>query len=263
MKPLLLASVAMLALSNVARAEYVAQCSFGAKNIALSINDDPNDSSAAISVSDGTVVYGTSVLVGNGNGHLIRENNTATEWYVSPARKHRSYVRLQGEPRPLDCGGFVYTNLGAPQAAPTPAPTYVATNADAPAPTYAPALDRLPVMINHNQAHAAVSLGTLPVIMLVDTGCTNMTVSQGIADRLLASGQATRGENVESTIADGSTHTEASIVINSMTVGGHVLSSVPAAVSPNGAEMLLGFNVLNRVSGKFAINVANSTLDFE
>jgi gag-polyprotein putative aspartyl protease len=74
---------------------------------------------------------------------------------------------------------------------------------------------------------------------------------------------ARRGEDVQSTIADGSTHTEASIVINSMTIGGHVLSNVPAAVVPNGAEMLLGFNVLNRVSGKFAINVANSTLDFD
>jgi predicted aspartyl protease len=48
-----------------------------------------------------------------------------------------------------------------------------------------------------------------------------------------------------------------------MTIGGHVLSNVPAAVAPNGAEMLLGFNVLNRVSGEFAINVANSTLDFD
>jgi clan AA aspartic protease (TIGR02281 family) len=99
--------------------------------------------------------------------------------------------------------------------------------------------------------------------MLVDTGCTNMSVTQNIADQLLASGQARRGEDVQSTIADGSTHTEASIVINSMTIGGHVLSNVPAAVAPNGAEMLLGFNVLNRVSGEFAINVANSTLDFD
>jgi clan AA aspartic protease (TIGR02281 family) len=150
----------------------------------------------------------------------------------------------------------------------TPAQAYVATPpaqayvAATPAPTYAPALDRLPVMISHNQAHAAVSLGTLPVIMLIDTGCTNMSVSQSIAERLLTSGQAMRGEEVEATLADGSTHTEASIVINSMTVGGHVLSDVPASVSPNGAEMLLGFNVLNRVSGKFAINV-NPTLDFE
>jgi hypothetical protein len=34
-------------------------------------------------------------------------------------------------------------------------------------------------------------------------------------------------------------------------------------VSPNGAEMLLGFKVLNMVSGKFAINTSASTLDFD
>jgi hypothetical protein len=32
---------------------------------------------------------------------------------------------------------------------------------------------------------------------------------------------------------------------------------------PDGSDMLLGLGVLAKVSGKFAINVANSTLDFD
>jgi clan AA aspartic protease (TIGR02281 family) len=109
----------------------------------------------------------------------------------------------------------------------------------------------------------AVSLGTLPVAMLVDTGATNMTVTQSIAYQLLASGQATRAADSTMTMADGSARQQQAIIINTMTIGGHVLHTVWATVSPNGADMLLGFSILNRVSGKFAINVANSTLDFE
>jgi predicted aspartyl protease len=33
-----------------------------------------------------------------------------------------------------------------------------------------------------------VTLGALPVTMLIDTGATSMTVAQSVADQLLASG---------------------------------------------------------------------------
>jgi hypothetical protein len=266
MKALLLASVAIFALSNIAHAEYVAQCSFGTKNIALSISDDANNPNATISVNDGIVVFGTSLNVGDGNGHLISENDTPTKWYISPARKHGSYVRLNGKPYPLQCGGFQHTIITD-----APAAQVVSDSPAVTTPTYAPppvvtaptATDRVPVSVINNQAHIAVSLGSLPVPMLVDTGCTYMTVTENIADQLLASGQARRGEDGQSTMADGSTRTQASIIINNMTVGGHVLRNVWAGVSPNGAEMLLGFKVLNMVSGKFAININSSTLDFD
>ena len=34
-------------------------------------------------------------------------------------------------------------------------------------------------------------------------------------------------------------------------------------MSPDGTDMLLGFGVLNQVSGKFAANTNTSTLDFD
>ena len=41
-----------------------------------------------------------------------------------------------------------------------------------------------------------------------------------------------------------------------------MLHDIYAGVSPNGADMLLGFAVLTQVSGKFAINANTNTLDF-
>jgi clan AA aspartic protease (TIGR02281 family) len=281
MKALLLASVAMLALSNVAHAAdvyYSETCGSSVLNVGtysrdrdVSVhavydhgywrvlhtlsNGHVYDRGVQYSIDDATVADDRNMFYPQWDGTLNR----------NPAIKMVGKLFMQGNvanySETMTKNGQIIMASDAvcefDGASPAPAPTYAS------APTYAPALDRLPVSISGNQAHAAVSVGTLPIIMLVDTGCTNMSVIQNIADQLLASGQARRGEDVQSTIADGSTHTEASIVINSVTIGGHVLSNVPAAVAPNGAEMLLGFNVLNRVSGKFAINVANSTLDFD
>jgi gag-polyprotein putative aspartyl protease len=161
----------------------------------------------------------------------------------------------------IDCGPDPRTPAhDAPivAQAPAPAPTPAVT-------TILPAsstLDHLPVSIIDNQAHVAVTLGALPVTMLIDTGETNMTVTQSVADQLLASGLATRGPDSESRFADGSVHRHVTIIVNTMTIGGHVLHDIYAGVSPNGADMLLGFAVLNQVSGKFAINANTNTLDF-
>ena len=42
-----------------------------------------------------------------------------------------------------------------------------------------------------------------------------------------------------------------------------MVPNVHAGVVPDGSDMLLGLGVLAKVSGKFAINVANATLDFD
>lgn len=159
--------------------------------------------------------------------------------------------------------GVCSASLDYAPAAPQPAP-YVA-----PQPAYSPppvvqasASDRVPVVIANSSAYATITLGSLGVTALIDTGTSSMAVPQNIADRLIANGEATEGEQGQSTYADGSTHTNRTIIIHSLTLGSHVVNNVYAGVSPNNGETLLGFAVLDRISNKAAINFANSTLDF-
>jgi clan AA aspartic protease (TIGR02281 family) len=142
-------------------------------------------------------------------------------------------------------------------------PPVVATNA-APAPTYtSPASMRLPITFGHSGAYVAVSIGTTAATMLVDTGATGMTISESIADQLIASGQATSAPSETVTLAGGVKQEFRQVNISSVTVGGHVVNNVHAGVTPDGSDMLLGLSVLAQVAPKFAINVANSTLDFD
>lgn len=131
-------------------------------------------------------------------------------------------------------------------------------------PTYTtPATNRMPITFAHAGAYVAVSIGTMPETMLVDTGATGMTVTESVANQLIASGQATEQQAETATLAGGVKHEFRQVDINSVTVAGHVVNNVHAGVVPDGSDMLLGLGVLAKVSNKFAINVANSTLDLD
>lgn len=137
--------------------------------------------------------------------------------------------------------------------------------ASAPATTTAPLTNHssVEVVLDGNRALVPLQVGSQSIYAMVDTGCSDMTVTESIADKLLAAGQATRIADADTTLADGSHKTVRAISINSVIIGGHGLYHVPAMVNPDGAIMLLGFAVLNQVSGKFAINTARSTLEFD
>jgi hypothetical protein len=90
---------------------FVANCSKGKKEIALTINEVTND--ASVAVNDGTVVYGTHKQAADENGapiagHFIYESNTATVWYIAPHVNptHHSAVKAQGKWMPMECSGF-------------------------------------------------------------------------------------------------------------------------------------------------------------
>ena len=51
------------------------------------------------------------------------------------------------------------------------------------------------------------------------------------------------------------------IIIDTVTIGGHVLRDVPAGVTPDGADMVLGLPVLNQI-GRFTIDSVNHKLIF-
>jgi clan AA aspartic protease (TIGR02281 family) len=95
----------------------------------------------------------------------------------------------------------------------------------------------------------------------LDTGASDMTVTQTIADRLVRDGLATRGQPEIITLADGSNHTVPTLAINTVTVGTHRVTDVHAFVSPADAPMLLGMGVLKRI-GRFTVDAPNRQLTF-
>jgi clan AA aspartic protease (TIGR02281 family) len=111
--------------------------------------------------------------------------------------------------------------------------------------------------------HIGVDLndGVGPHQFLLDTGATNVTVTENIADDLLRYDEAAEIDPGRATLADGSERLTRRIVIKTLTVGSHVLHDVVAGVNPNDSQMLLGWSVLNRI-GKFTIDAVNGKLIF-
>jgi clan AA aspartic protease (TIGR02281 family) len=275
----LLAGVSSPVLAFTDNNTYVAQCSFGNKIIALSISADANNTSAAVSVSDGTVVYGRHQQAANGQGHMIYENNTATQWYVAPqySTRYQSSVMLHGKWYPMNCGGFQYTVIAGANDPPVQAyaPTYAPTQ-DPPM-TYAPqpdvktiipapstsGTDSLTITMypeGTNLQFVDIALGnSTPARVLVDTGASILNIKESLSNALIASGEATVLKTIDSTIADGSTVTERMINISQITIGGHTLYNIKATVGPENAMMLLGMEILNRFS-KFSIDTGHNQL---
>ena len=109
--------------------------------------------------------------------------------------------------------------------------------------------------------YAYIDIGPWPQRVLLDTGATNLTVTEPLAQRLLAQGLAHAGPGATSTLADGSRHEGRTVVIDSVTIGSHVLRDVRAGVTPDGADMLLGLPLLNQI-GRFTIDTGNHKLIF-
>ena len=144
-------------------------------------------------------------------------------------------------------------------------PTWWTDPAPAPQPPVAQgsAHDSMPITLVGTKVIAPVILGgSLAVDMMIDTGCTDLAITQSIADQLLASGQATYGEDVEYTLADGSKHINKTLNIETVSIGGHVLHNVHAGIGEEGGMLLLGFTVLQQISPKFSIDSAAGVLTF-
>jgi hypothetical protein len=125
------------------------------------------------------------------------------------------------------------------------------------------ATDSVPVVLDGARALVPLTVGSQSIYATVDTGCSDMTVNESLANKLLALGEATEIGTYNATLADGTIKPMRNIRINNVTIGGHGVYSATAMVVPDGTMMLLGYNVLRQVSGKFAINTAKSTLDFD
>jgi clan AA aspartic protease (TIGR02281 family) len=98
-----------------------------------------------------------------------------------------------------------------------------------------------------------VTLGSQPAHLLIDTGSTNVTVSESLAEELLSRGEADEAPSAQVQLADGSTTTARNIYVHTLKIGDNVLRNVRAGVTPDGADMLLGFPVLNQI-GRFTVD---------
>ena len=221
-------------------------------------NGNVYDRGVQYAIQDATTVGADGLVYTRWTGVLRRNPAISMEGSLFADSNGLHYGEIMSK------GGSVIMKSEATCAfdnAPAAPPPVVAS---APAPTYAaPATNRLPITFAHAGAYVAVSIGTMPETMLVDTGATGMTVSASIADQLIASGQATEAQAETVTLAGGVKQAFRQVDINSVTVARHVVNNVHAGVTPDGSDMLLGLSVLAKVSNKFAINVANSTLDLD
>jgi hypothetical protein len=144
---------------------------------------------------------------------------------------------------------------------PTTAPAQPVV-ASAPVTTAPPALSSAPLTYDNAGAKVAVSLGTMPVTMVVDTGAIGMTVTETVANWLVSNGQATNAPSEKKILADGAEKEFKAIDINTLNVAGHEVHKVRAGITPDGVAMLLGLPILAQLAPKVAFDFANATLLF-
>jgi clan AA aspartic protease (TIGR02281 family) len=120
--------------------------------------------------------------------------------------------------------------------------------------------DSVGLRMDGNAAYISVNLGGgSQTEMLIDTGATNMALTQDAADALISTGAATMGLSGRVQMADGLWHEVETVKINRVQVGTHVVTNVRAIVS---GSMLLGLGVLNRMSNRISLDMANGQLIF-
>jgi gag-polyprotein putative aspartyl protease len=119
--------------------------------------------------------------------------------------------------------------------------------------------DVVPIMTANNKAYVMAMVGNQGMEFLIDTGASIGQIPTGLANVLLSNGQATEGGTVSVGMANGAHEDERVVIINTITVGAHVVHNVAMTVTDG--MPLLGLNAL-KLMGKFSIDYANGQLVF-
>jgi hypothetical protein len=130
------------------------------------------------------------------------------------------------------------------------------------APAVTAALSSAPLTFDNGGAKVAVSLGTMPVTVIIDTGSQTLTVTETVANWLIGNGQATNAPNEKYTLANGEMKEFKSVEINTLNLAGHELHKVHANIVPDGTNMLLGLPILAGLSPKVSFDFPNAKLMF-
>ena len=106
----------------------------------------------------------------------------------------------------------------------------------------------------------------LKINFIFDSGASEVFISPDIALTLIKTGTVQESDWLPSSsyiFADGSTARSRRFLIRELSIGGHTLKNVPAAISNSiEASLLLGQSALNRF-GSFTIDYQSNTLSFE
>ena len=150
-------------------------------------------------------------------------------------------------------------SVDAPQPAPTieassPAPAY---NPPTPAPASGDDVPFIQIPGTGMMVMAIVGGHSLP--MLVDTGAAMSSIPTALADRLIAEGHAQEAASGHMVTADGSSHYERTVIVDTLSLGSHSRSQVRVSVSDG--EALLGLPVLD-ATVRFTIDAQRGVLSF-
>jgi predicted aspartyl protease len=104
------------------------------------------------------------------------------------------------------------------------------------APTIEASCDAVPFTMDNGSMFVSASIGGQPVTMEIDTGANGCTISESLANSLIASGQATELDQSSVQLADGSSRYARNVSVLFLGVGNHWRDDVPMMVTPDGAR---------------------------
>jgi hypothetical protein len=278
MKTLFLASVAMLALSNVAHADSYYSATCGPSILSVGTYSKDRDVRVSVVYDHGAwrVVHTLS------NGHVyerglqydlrdqtssFNDGTTKPTWTGTlrrnPALSMTGSLGLRGSQLTYDetlvSNGQVVMASEATCSfdGASPAPSY----APPPAAVYTPPPQAASnqVFVPLNSASSArsqavnVTVGSTPVSMLIDSGCDTMAISPALADQLIAQGEATVAGTITISLAGGQEHAGRKLIVRRVQIGDRVLTDVLANDGGADDSMLLGQSVLGHF-GRFSID---------
>jgi clan AA aspartic protease (TIGR02281 family) len=197
------------------------------------------------------------------HGQVLGRNSVTGLHYREIITDHNKRDDVVLDMTAYDCRRL--TEAPALVAAPAPpAPQPQIAQPDRPQVVQPSGGDSVPIYLDNGgrSVWVDVQLGSLTQRMLIDTGATNISIQKSVANNLLRRGEASLEDPGQFTIADGSTHAESVIRIDTVRLGNRVLHDVIAGVLPEQASPLLGFPVLNQ-AGRFTIDTKNRQLIFD
>ena len=105
--------------------------------------------------------------------------------------------------------------------------------------------DSVGIISLNNAVLVQLSVGSQPALMQIDTGASEMTISERVAKALLAKDEAVPTTDETYGMANGAKVAAKRVIIHDVRIGAHVLRDVTAGIVPDDATMLLPFPVLN------------------
>jgi clan AA aspartic protease (TIGR02281 family) len=97
------------------------------------------------------------------------------------------------------------------------------------------------------------TIGGHGVLMLMDTGASDVVINESLANQLIAEGSATEGSPAEVGIANGQKIMVRNVTVNTVSLGSYTLTNVSCGVVKDGAEALMGMGFLGQF-GPFRVD---------